>query len=450
MVLPVSTAGWTRYVARRLFAALCVVACLLSWGSGVAAGQQGQAADPAGQLDDVRGKLDEARKGLGTVERQHAATFEDLRRIEAEQAALETQLQELTGQLASAEDVLAQAEADVTETSLSLDTTREQLVRTQARLDRHRDRFAARARESYKRGGMGLIEAALDLRHSAEFARSLKYVQVVMDADREQVAVVAGLQRQVAGTAQELSDLLVRQAAAERVAAGERDHVAQLVASSQELLASVEAKATERMLVLRQLEQDKVSYQRLVSSLEDESARLEEELRRRAAEEEARRVAAAEAARRVAVANEARRGDSPAADRGGGAAARGNARFHRPSDGRVTSNFGYRTHPIFGTRRLHAGMDFGAPRGAPIYAAEAGVVVSAGRRGGYGIATVIDHGGGLTTLYGHQSSVEVRAGEQVSRGEVIGRVGSTGFSTGPHLHFEVRVSGSPVDPRGYL
>jgi murein DD-endopeptidase MepM/ murein hydrolase activator NlpD len=115
-----------------------------------------------------------------------------------------------------------------------------------------------------------------------------------------------------------------------------------------------------------------------------------------------------------------------------------------PVNGPVTSPFGYRWG------RLHAGIDIGVPYGTPIHAAAAGTVVLAAWTGGYGNYTCIDHGGGLATCYAHQSSYAVSAGAQVSQGQVIGYVGSTGHSFGAHLHFEVRINGNPVDPLGYL
>ncbi len=122
----------------------------------------------------------------------------------------------------------------------------------------------------------------------------------------------------------------------------------------------------------------------------------------------------------------------------------------RPVPGRVTSGFGYRIHPIFGTKKLHTGWDMQASYGDPIRAAADGVVVSAGPRGGYGNAVVLDHGGGMATLYAHQSKVAVSSGQHVSQGQVIGYVGCTGYCTGPHLHFEVRINGRPVDPTPYM
>ena len=107
-------------------------------------------------------------------------------------------------------------------------------------------------------------------------------------------------------------------------------------------------------------------------------------------------------------------------------------------------------HPISGARRLHAGMDIAAGSGTPIAAAGNGTVIYAGWRGGFGNCIMIDHGGGIVTLYAHQSSLATSVGQSVSTGQTIGYVGSTGYSTGPHLHWEVRVNGSPVDPRGYV
>nr|WP_255807469.1 M23 family metallopeptidase [Cohnella mopanensis] len=117
---------------------------------------------------------------------------------------------------------------------------------------------------------------------------------------------------------------------------------------------------------------------------------------------------------------------------------------------RMSSPFGYRIHPITGKKKLHAGMDMAAPKGTQVYAAETGVVTVAQTVSGYGNCIIIDHGGGLLTLYGHLSAIQVKTGETVKRGEKIGLVGSTGQSTGNHLHFEVRKNGDPVDPVPYL
>ena len=121
-----------------------------------------------------------------------------------------------------------------------------------------------------------------------------------------------------------------------------------------------------------------------------------------------------------------------------------------PLSGPVTSEFGWRTHPIFGTARFHSGLDIGGDYGLPIYAAASGTVIHAGWISGYGNTVIIDHGGGVTTLYGHNDSLNVGVGQTVSQGQVIAMCGSTGNSTGPHCHFEVRENGEPVSPYSYL
>ncbi|MBC7331737.1 MAG: M23 family metallopeptidase [Synergistetes bacterium] len=132
-------------------------------------------------------------------------------------------------------------------------------------------------------------------------------------------------------------------------------------------------------------------------------------------------------------------------------ASRGTSRtFMWPLRGRITSRFGWRRDPLSRRREFHTGLDIAAERGAYIRASRSGKVVYAGWRSGYGLLIVIDHGGGWETYYAHCSRVNVRKGQYVRRGEVIGRVGSTGRTTGPHLHFEVRKGGRPLNPLYYL
>jgi murein DD-endopeptidase MepM/ murein hydrolase activator NlpD len=124
--------------------------------------------------------------------------------------------------------------------------------------------------------------------------------------------------------------------------------------------------------------------------------------------------------------------------------------FIRPIGGPITSSFGMRYHPILHVTKLHTGVDFGGGTGTPIMAAADGVVIFAGYMRGYGNAVVIDHGGGISTLYGHQSEIIASEGQNVNKGQIIGKVGSTGYATGPHLHFEIRKNGTPVDPMASL
>ena len=128
----------------------------------------------------------------------------------------------------------------------------------------------------------------------------------------------------------------------------------------------------------------------------------------------------------------------------------GTGQMSYPSDGEITSGFGWRMHPILGYQRFHSGVDFGADYGSMIRSADRGLVIFAGWYGGYGNAVIVDHGNNITTLYGHTSELYVAEGQSIERGQPIAAVGSTGLSTGPHLHFEVRQNGEPVDPMSYF
>ena len=133
-----------------------------------------------------------------------------------------------------------------------------------------------------------------------------------------------------------------------------------------------------------------------------------------------------------------------------GAKVYGSGALAWPLRGRITSRFGYRRHPIYGGRSHHTGLDIAAKYGTPIKAADAGEVIFSGWWDGYGKAVVIDHGKKTTTVYGHMSRIYKSVGAIVAKGQVLGLVGSTGYSTGPHLHFEVRKNGKPKNPMNYL
>ncbi len=138
--------------------------------------------------------------------------------------------------------------------------------------------------------------------------------------------------------------------------------------------------------------------------------------------------------------------------KGGGGSATGTGSMTWPAPGytNITSPYGMRYHPILKVRKLHTGVDIGAPGGATLVAADSGTVILAGWQTGYGQTTIIDHGNGITTLYGHQQAFYVSEGDVVKKGQAIGEADSTGWSTGNHLHFEVRINGDPTDPMAYI
>jgi len=273
-----------------------------------------------------------------------------------------------------------------------------------------------------------------------DLASKRSYLRAVVGSQADAIAATEHLR-------DEVSDLGRQLDASRAEAQTARDQVAGQRASLQ---ASRDAQASARAEVVAEINQTDKLRAEVVARKDEFEAHLED----LQAESDAiaatlkRRQAEAEAAARAAATSTTVKG-APAGAAVSPTKAPGKLIVPVPG-APITSPFGYRIHPIYGTSRLHTGIDYGADEGTPIRAAADGVVVSAGWYGGYGNATIIDHGGGIATLYGHQSAMSVSAGQKVTQGQTIGRVGCTGDCTGPHVHFEVRVNGDPVDPTPYL
>jgi murein DD-endopeptidase MepM/ murein hydrolase activator NlpD len=258
-------------------------------------------------------------------------------------------------------------------------------------------------------------ESPSELAARAEFAKAL----LADGAGRVRAATDARIQ-----LANDASLLAERRASLARVdhdARASLARVEELLAAARAARAEVDAQVAARRDALRSAARERAADQARYRALVAESNRL------------------AELIRRAARARGTGRGTGRVGVRG----------MVWPTPGPVTSGFGYRVHPIYGYRRLHAGIDIGAPVGQGIVAALGGTVITAGPAGTYGNLVVVDHGDGLTTAYAHQSRVLVSTGQRVAKGQRIGLVGTTGASTGPHLHFETRVNGDPVDPMRY-
>lgn len=328
---------------------------------------------------------------------------------------LEADARELDGQVAAARSKAQATAADVSRVEIAKRNVEVRLVRSQREFAEAQTRTRDAAAVLYRRSSSSVPVAIANLNAGSvrEAASRSHYMGVVGDRLTEELDAERVARADVRDA---LRSLRIRRASAARAAAAaERDSSAVTAVREQQHQTLEQARAIEAQ----------------------ENAALASARSRRV---EFERAAAAAAAASAAVADSLKSRPS-----GGGS---GQLRF--PADGPITSRFGSRVHPIFQTVRLHAGIDIGAGYGAPVRSAAAGTVVTAGTISGYGNAVVVDHGGGLATLYGHLSRIGVRTGAQVGAGQTIGAVGNTGNSTGPHLHFEVRVQGTPVDPMSYL
>lgn len=341
------------------------------------------------------------------------------------------------GSVIAAQVKVGEAQRVATAAQLQLNQAQAQFDQAEAQVNVARQRLSAFARATYTSGDFtapAMVFAAKGIDQvlaASEYAKSvaatrrteINRMRVVLGKSGEQRAKVAERKRR----AQVAND----QAKASLGAAKSEEEKAK---KAEQTFVDL---TNQRKEALEIAETEKAASQKLYDELQAESARIEQELRE-----------AAERAKREAKESGKKWKPPSLPDLPGKPG--GKYGFIKPVKGYKTSNFGWRYDPYFHKWQLHAGTDIAAPRDTPIYAVAGGKVVRAGRAGGYGNYTCIFHaevgGKSLSTCYAHQNSIGVRVGQQVSQGMLIGRVGTTGASTGNHLHFEVRLDGKPVNP----
>lgn len=377
------------------------------------------------------------------------------------------------GELAGAQARAAEADLLVQRAELSTATAERHVQEATARVASGRETIAVLARRSYQQGPLGDLREVFrngTPQDVVDRAETLKHVF------RGQNDVLHGLsvdRLHLAGTSAELlvQQQLLEAARAKAVAGQER--AAAVAVQADQAAARVQGLIDQRRQALAQAEAsrsaDVAEYKAANEASRALAARIRALARQRAAERaaqarareraSARRAAQAEArrqarARRAATSPAAPDPVPPAPDPVPADVSQAVGRFEWPADGPLTSLFGYRMHPIFHVLRFHAGIDIGAGYGAPVSAAAGGTVIFAGEASGYGTLVVIDHGTvdgrDIATAYAHMSALLVYDGQQVGQGQEVGRVGNEGNSTGPHLHFEVRRDGDPVDPLNWV
>jgi len=390
--------------SRRLIVA-CAAGALVAGLGAVPARAQTSNADRQAQLgqqiNEAGASEADALRALQQIRDRKAPIDARVAQLDADLAAIEARLGPLTAESDRLAEQIRQAQTEV--------------AAAQKDFREARARFDDQAALLYRSARRGASYEVVAASQPADLIQGTAYVDTINRKQQQVVHKIATLRDEVDARRQALTDQKGQVAAATAEVQALRDEAAAKRAEVEpaRAQAAAEAKAEEAQL----------------AAIRSQKGRYEAEL--------AALKAASESIGNVIRGN----GSTP------GVA--GACSVH-PVNAPVTSTFGWRVHPITGERRLHEGMDLGAASGTPIKACRSGRVTFAGWQGGYGNVVIIDHGGGMSTVYGHQSSVAVSAGQQVNAGQVIGSVGSTGMSTGPHLHFEVRINGTPVDPAPYF
>lgn len=343
---------------------------------------------------------------------------------------LQQQLEETNQSIAQASVRLGTLGAQVHQSQKRLDWNTLQLKAAEATLDRHNQALRRRLIDAYEHGELGYLNVLLASTSFADFVERWDDIRYLIASNERAVRERQEAERRVSGAQRSLErENEELEAALER----QREAQSQLASLAQTRQGLLVAAANQR----REVAQQVVALEEI--SAQEESA-LEGLIVERQKEEEARR----EAERRAALLAGKEAPPEPSAGRSGG--------FNWPASGPITSPFGYRSDPYgdTGGSEFHTGLDIGAPMGSTVTATASGTVIYAAWYGGYGNAIIIDHGNGVSSLYGHLSQIFVADHQEVQQGQAIGAVGSTGRSTGPHLHFEIRVNGQPVDPASRL
>jgi murein DD-endopeptidase MepM/ murein hydrolase activator NlpD len=352
------------------------------------------------------------------VQRSVARLRDKLRSAVHQREKLQTSLKSLKRSQGRYRNRLVGAQVDLDEAERRLVTTARRLARTkkaiartkkalldsQRRLDRHSEQMGQRILLAYRSPETGYVDVLLEAGSFGDFVNRAEFARRMVEQDTRTLRSIVVEKRQIEGYKAELEQRQQEQAELLEQTRADKLIVAQ--------------RAEEALQRLKRANADRAEAERQLAEMEAESAAIEARL------------------------GSIQRGES------GGARYTGtwSGSLSRPVGGRITSGFGWRIHPLTHTRRFHDGVDLACSYGTTIHAAAAGVVVHAGWQGVYGKVVLIDHGSGIATMYAHCSEISVSYGQRVKRGQAIAAVGSTGWSTGPHLHFGLRKYGKPISP----
>lgn len=345
------------------------------------------------RLKSLKAKMEEAKRKLLETTRKEQKELKSLTQIQQKLVQSSRQLKDTRFQLS------------VTENEIGL--LSQKIGFHQKQLEVEKVYLMARLRDIYMNKDVDYLEMAFLSNDPTEFLTRYYYLEQVLSQDQEIVQSVEEKHKVLQGEKKDLEQ--------------KKSHTQVLISQISQEQKSAAKQKTAQEAIVKKLQTDKAFYEESIRQFEKDSNEIEALIRQSTATRKESAIVGSTGKMIWPVANHS-----------------------------ISSNFGPRTHPVFKTVSNHSGIDFPSPSGSTIKAADGGKVLYAGWYGAYGRVVIIDHGKDIVTLYGHCSELYVEKGDQVRQGQKISAVGSTGYSTGPHLHFEVRVKGTPVNPIKYL
>jgi len=351
---------------------------------------------------------------LEQIQQERKETQEKIEEVTKTEKQYRNEVEQVEGQLLGAlselddlNNKLAEAKSEVDKTTIEMVIKEEELKRIEDELADSIRILNDRVVSIYKNGKGNILEILLKAEDFLDFVSRLKLMNLFAEQDTQNILLIKEKRDATIGIKKSIIDLREKQKEY-------KNNVEKLVTQAEQKANEIEGIYNEKKNLLSQTTANKNALIRMEKELEIKEAEVKR------------------------ILESYKYGTAPS------------GKFMWPVAGRIKSGFGYRIHPIFGTRRFHSGIDIAAPYGTLVKAADGGQVVQAGYFGGYGYSIMVYHGGGFATWYAHLSSIRVSVGQFVERGQVIGLVGSTGWATGPHLHFEVRINGAAQNPLAYL
>lgn len=376
-------------------------------------------ADPQSDIDRLQGQIDQKNGQLDRVQGRARILTSDITAFTKRIDALQANVNELQSKQDTIQDDLDAKRRELTRTQDELLVVRARLARLRTRLASARRTLAARLVEVYKSDEPDIVSVVLDSDGFAELLENGAYLQRIGEQDHRIITNVRDAQTEAATETRRLDTLERRQQQIADEVYQRRNEVARARIAVEGKRDAIDRVRADKRDLLRTVKSHESDLTEDIKGMQAQQSKIE------------RRIQAAQ--------NPSSTASDPGPVRGGG-------RFVWPVNGPITSPF----CESRSWENCHPGIDIGVPEGTPVHAGGSGTVIMAGYNGGYGNYTCIDHGGGISTCYAHQSVIQVSVGQSVSQGQVIGLSGNTGFSTGPHMHFEVRINGAVTQPLNYL